>query len=61
LPVLLGMEMTGVCVDRDRLRDLSTSFAGQLDILEQQIYENWPVRPSISTPPSSWAVSCLRS
>lgn len=40
LPVLLGMEMAGVCVDRDRLRDLSTSFAGQLDILEQQIYEN---------------------
>jgi DNA polymerase-1 len=39
LPVLLGMEMTGVCVDRDRLHDLSKSFAGQLDILEQQIHE----------------------
>jgi DNA polymerase-1 len=39
LPVLLNMEMTGVCVDRDRLRDLSRSFAGQLDVLEQQIYD----------------------
>jgi DNA polymerase-1 len=39
LPVLLEMEMTGVCVDRDRLRDLSTSFAGQLDILERQIHD----------------------
>jgi len=39
LPVLLGMEMTGVCVDRDRLHDLSKSFAGQLDILERQIHE----------------------
>ena len=39
LPVLLGMEMAGVCVDRDRLHDLSRSFAGQLDILERQIYD----------------------
>lgn len=39
LPVLLGMEMTGVCVDRDRLHDLSKSFAGQLDILERQIHD----------------------
>ena len=38
LPVLLAMEMTGVCVDRKRLRDLSKSFAGQLDILEGQIH-----------------------
>jgi DNA polymerase-1 len=38
LPVLLEMEMTGVCVDRGRLRDLSSSFAGQLDILERQIH-----------------------
>ena len=39
LPVLLGMEMTGVCVDRDRLHDLSKSFAGQLNTLERQIYD----------------------
>jgi DNA polymerase-1 len=39
LPVLLDMEMTGVCIDRDRLHDLSTSFAGQLSTLEQQIHE----------------------
>jgi DNA polymerase-1 len=39
LPVLLAMEMTGVCVDRDRLHDLSQSFADQLNLLEQQIHE----------------------
>lgn len=39
LPVLMGMEMTGVCVDRDRLRDLSKSFADQLSRLEGQIHD----------------------
>jgi len=39
LPVLLEMEMTGVCVDRDRLHDLSKSFADQLSLLEKQIHE----------------------
>ena len=39
LPVLLEMEMTGVCVDRDRLHDLSESFADQLSLLEKQIHE----------------------
>ena len=39
LPVLLEMEMTGVCVDRDRLHDLSESFADQLKLLETQIHE----------------------
>ena len=38
LPVLLEMEMTGVCVDRDRLHDLSETFAEQLTTLEQQIH-----------------------
>jgi len=39
LPVLMSMEMTGVCVDRQKLHDLSKSFAGQLDLLERQIHE----------------------
>jgi DNA polymerase-1 len=39
LPVLMKMEMTGVCVNRDRLHDLSVSFSGQLDALEQQIHD----------------------
>jgi DNA polymerase-1 len=39
LPVLLEMEMTGICVDRKKLGDLSRTFAGQLDVLEQQIYD----------------------
>jgi DNA polymerase-1 len=39
VPVLLGMEMTGVCVDRDRLKALSHLFAGQLKVLEKQIYD----------------------
>jgi DNA polymerase I len=38
LPVLLEMEMTGVCVDRDKLYDLSKSFAGQLEQLEEEIH-----------------------
>lgn len=38
LPVLLEMEMAGVCVDREKLYELSRSFAGQLDILEKQIH-----------------------
>ena len=38
IPVLLDMEMTGVCVDRERLHELSKSFAGQLDALERQIH-----------------------
>jgi DNA polymerase-1 len=39
LPVLLEMEMAGVCVDRQKLRDLSTSFADQLGALEEQIHD----------------------
>ncbi len=39
LPVLLEMEMTGVCVDRAKLGELSRLFAGQLDRLEQQIHD----------------------
>lgn len=38
LPVLLEMEMTGVCVDREKLHALSKSFAGQLDLLELRIH-----------------------
>lgn len=39
LPVLMSMEMTGICVDRKRLNDLSQSFAGQLDLLQGQIHD----------------------
>ena len=38
LPVLLEMEMTGVCVDQDKLHELSKSFAGQLSLLEKEIH-----------------------
>ena len=38
VPVLLEMEMSGVCVDQDKLHDLSKSFAGQLDQLEKEIH-----------------------
>ncbi|MDL2275744.1 DNA polymerase I [Desulfosarcina sp. OttesenSCG-928-G10] len=38
LPVLLKMELTGVCVDRDRLHQLSDRFAKQLSDLEREIY-----------------------
>ncbi len=39
VPVLLGMEMAGVCVDRERLKELSRSFSDQLDGLEKEIYD----------------------
>ncbi|GBC62559.1 DNA polymerase I [Desulfonema ishimotonii] len=50
IPVLMRMEMTGVCVDRDRLRELSKSFAHQIEQLETEIYamagEDFNVRSS---------------
>jgi DNA polymerase-1 len=38
VPVLLRMEMTGITVDQDRLRELSKSFAAQLEALETSIH-----------------------
>jgi DNA polymerase I len=38
VPVLMGMEMAGVRLDRERLRELSKSFSHQLQQLEQEIY-----------------------
>ena len=38
VPVLMKMEMTGICVDRDKLQDLSKSFEHQLELLEKMIY-----------------------
>jgi DNA polymerase-1 len=38
VPVLMKMELTGICVDKEKLRDLSKSFEHQLDELESRIY-----------------------
>jgi DNA polymerase I len=38
VPVLMNMEMTGVCVDKEKLMDLSKSFEYQLEQLESMIY-----------------------
>jgi DNA polymerase I len=38
VPVLMGMEMQGVCVDTSRLRDLSAAFEQELESLEQKVY-----------------------
>ncbi len=38
VPVLMKMEMTGICVDKERLRVLSKSFEHQLEQLESRIY-----------------------
>jgi len=38
VPVLIKMEMTGICVDRDKLRNLSKSFENQVEQLEISIY-----------------------
>ena len=36
--VLKNMEMSGICVDREKLRSLSRSFEHQLDLIEKEIY-----------------------
>ncbi len=38
VPVLMNMEMTGICVDKEKLKDLSKSFEHQLEQLEHMIY-----------------------
>jgi DNA polymerase-1 len=38
VPVLMKMEMTGICVNRDKLRDLSKSFEHQIEQIEASIY-----------------------
>jgi len=38
VPVLMNMEMTGVCVEKEKLVDLSKSFESQLEQLESMIY-----------------------
>jgi len=38
IPVLLDMEMSGVCVDKDRLEAISKDFEGQLHQIEERIY-----------------------
>jgi DNA polymerase-1 len=38
VPVLLRMEMKGICVDKDKLRELSKSFEHRLETLESHIY-----------------------
>ncbi len=38
VPVLMNMEMTGVCVDKQKLMDLSKSFEHQIEQLEITIY-----------------------
>jgi len=38
IPVLMKMEMTGVCVDNDRLLSLSKTFSHEIERLEDQIY-----------------------
>ena len=38
VPVLMNMEMTGICVDREKLKELSKSFEHQIEQLESMIY-----------------------
>jgi DNA polymerase I len=38
IPVLVKMEMRGVCVDKERLQGLSTRFSNQLSDIEKDIY-----------------------
>jgi len=38
VPVLMNMEKTGICVDKERLRTLSKTFENQLELTESSIY-----------------------
>jgi len=38
IPVLMGMEMSGICVDKDRLEAVSKEFERQLYDIEERIY-----------------------
>jgi DNA polymerase-1 len=38
IPVLMAMEMRGICVDKDKLRQLSKNFEHQLEQMEKNIY-----------------------
>jgi DNA polymerase-1 len=38
VPILADMEMTGICVDGDYLKELSKEFEGRLDALQQEIW-----------------------
>lgn len=38
IPVLMAMEMRGICVDKDKLRQLSKNFEHQLEQMEKDIY-----------------------
>jgi DNA polymerase-1 len=57
VPVIAGMERRGIKVDRDRLSQLSTEFAGQIAALEGEIHA-MAGTPSPSAAPSSWARFC---
>jgi len=39
VPVLMNMELKGICVDKDRLKMLSKSFQHQLERIEDSVYE----------------------
>lgn len=39
VPVLMDMEMRGICVDKQKLKKLSESFGKQLESLENRIYD----------------------
>ncbi len=50
VPVLMKMEMKGICVDKDRLRELSKLFESQLEQIEENIYDVAGERFNINSP-----------
>ncbi len=56
IPVLKDMEMRGICVDRERLRDLSKSFEQQLGLLETEIYRGAGEEFNINSPQQLGAI-----
>jgi len=50
VPVLMKMEMKGICVDKDRLRELSRLFESQLEQIEGNIYDVAGEKFNINSP-----------
>lgn len=50
LPVLVDMELTGIRVDPDVFREMSRRFAGQLEHIQQEIYEEAGMEFNLNSP-----------
>lgn len=50
LKILAQMEITGICIDLDVLKELSTEFKGKLELLEKEIFQHAGHEFNINSP-----------